>query len=803
MLLELIKLMDQGLLHLKPPMIMQNLVADIRSLGVERSAVLESLDIQLRSIQTAAPPHSKLAPHLRDLDGDDSIFRHFILKTYPATRSYKDLVSELSFCDESEFPILDLSPSTLTTTLSVEDINNFIYLNATDPELKLRPISINIILRTIYKNHCLQNNFLGSSLSYENSVADFFRKNKFHPIVECNIKAKLLSSSYRAEFAAATEKEEMEAGFSFGFGYNNDNLAKDLAEIDVNALALVFYLNDSPIVALDGRNIILSSKRKIGKLPPALGLNIRYLADNRIELYVEDPILAKHNNFKDYCQRSLESYRDLTAPDVAKGKGVGKSKTEKERKPEDKKKGARAAEKVAKAEKIKALQLKIEEDKKRKDEEKEAKRITQEAKRIAQEAKAAEEAMNEAVRIEALQLRTKEERNERKKKKKQEKKREKAMLAQASSSLPSALDETLESDIKPAAEELVEKFDTTHSTSATSEATSTPLLSIEVRKIQLQQASKTALIARKAMSFNPYSITVIPRPLSEFLETLKTKKEVSKIMLYGGFLYARNPKDMDFQVVFSDEFIATFLNDDLSGTQGILGLRAFLESILPEEIRDLIEISHHSPSKTYKMKIGDLIDITFIGESQYLSSQNWTSTIDAKYYDCRSSRIEFHPSFLEKYPPESWEESIAPFVINSEAREVYFRVVYVILPNVLNLSDHEQIKLIQDLTAAACKDFDHKPLEFIEAINFFKEHHKMTEYENILFNHSISSILNLASTNRIFFSEEEAKNLTSFASEASEALARYYHPPSPSTSTVPLKNSSPLQKASVARAPVS
>lgn len=320
------------------------------------------------------------------------------------------------------------------------------------------------------------------------------------------------------------------------------------------------------------------------------------------------------------------------------------------------------------------------------------------------------------------------------------------------------------------------------------------------------EISKCLQARRSARNFNPAIINYFPKELLELISKFNSSEQVRQPAIYGGFIYGKNPKDLDFQIVVSDDF---FSGDQKKDQDALATLFS----------PGLLDISKFTLAPTtqpiWKCKIGKQTEITFIRESDHKANQNWTSDIDAWVFDLRSGNLCAQSSFVGHV--ESVKSLISEglldvrqlprLAININANtDCFLRVIYGMLPTVLSLDDdRDKISaLARTLKANLAYGQDHKKrflsskeqlLDFygypevyneesftasikdlrsktLGAVGRFHDKHPMNEEERVLFNYSLAQFLK--GLDAQIFAEQISQGESGVRGRSAPATATYY-----------------------------
>jgi hypothetical protein len=253
--------------------------------------------------------------------------------------------------------------------------------------------------------------------------------------------------------------------------------------------------------------------------------------------------------------------------------------------------------------------------------------------------------------------------------------------------------------------------------------------------------------------FDPELIEALPPQLKELIERFKTSRYVEQCMMFGSAVYGnkRRPNDLDFCIVVPDGS----LKDEALA-------KHFFDSIPPELCATLRQ--EKAAVKTWKISIGSprpLAEITFSESSDYLRNPSWTVTPEAKFFNLRTSNIEFHPSFISHdstsyyflSPQEAGSEP--PFVISKTATNLTLRAIYASLPHGLpKLSGPDIFALGVGLSSKTrdlvCLEEEGKFSYLVDhVLSPFKEKHKITGNDEKVFDYEVAQILKTLPLNKL------------------------------------------------------
>lgn len=320
---------------------------------------------------------------------------------------------------------------------------------------------------------------------------------------------------------------------------------------------------------------------------------------------------------------------------------------------------------------------------------------------------------------------------------------------------------------------------------------------------------------RRNMVFDPAIINSFPQELLQLIKKFNDSKQVAQSAIYGGFIYGRNPKDLDFQVVVSDDF---FSGDPLLD-------EAKLAEFFPPELQSISKFTRApTTQQIWACNIGNQVEgqastqVTFIRESDHRINNNWTSDIDARIFNLRSGAFEFQPNFLHHIDAARAAVPIAnlpsiPININSGIN-CFLRVIYARLPEVLLPQNGDVISALArtlrvSLTCgqeyekhfessgaqAQLHDFYVNPVVYraqtfaisepalkgrtFNAIGKFYEKHQIAGEEKILFDYSLAQVLR--GVDAKVFAEEIHRAESVYLAKMLSEMASRFTPPQPST----------------------
>ena len=251
-------------------------------------------------------------------------------------------------------------------------------------------------------------------------------------------------------------------------------------------------------------------------------------------------------------------------------------------------------------------------------------------------------------------------------------------------------------------------------------------------------------LRKNCEAFHPKIISEFPAALKHSIENLCTKPEVLQPALYGGFIYGKNPKDLDFQIVMQNGFFTKKSEKEVVG---------FFKEIFPAELK--IECSKNIIPGTdgeavWRVEVGELVEFTFIEQRHHLANQNWTSNIDAQIYDLKRQAPCCQPTFLQRfgfYGTEIGHNSFGfPPTINERAKDWPIRLIYETLPSQLTPENNHRAvnyferffeKSVEINEDRSIKSFDQRLGE--KAMKFL-EHHPMSEEDAAIFHRNINEI---------------------------------------------------------------
>jgi hypothetical protein len=303
--------------------------------------------------------------------------------------------------------------------------------------------------------------------------------------------------------------------------------------------------------------------------------------------------------------------------------------------------------------------------------------------------------------------------------------------------------------------------------------------------------AKACLQRRKEIGrFDFHLLTEFPLTNSLVL-ALSLAPNALESMLYGGFIYSKSPNDLDFAIVVR--------NDSLENGAAAEEL---LKS-LPEELKRISRISQevigYEPSgkkrHAWKIKIGDVVDISCIEEKDYDTSQSWTSNVDAGYYNLRTGAIDHFFHFKQKFAEERrLKGPHLQFIINTDKADhqfYAFRFIYSTLmaglPKfdqgadgvVAELAKNLKFKLLSD--GMAFSESAHS-FSLQRLLKEFNRKHPMSADDRDDFNYNVAQVVNKLIKDRSL--SAEAASLKFGDVEKLEGVGKYITPsPTPSQSS--------------------
>lgn len=246
-----------------------------------------------------------------------------------------------------------------------------------------------------------------------------------------------------------------------------------------------------------------------------------------------------------------------------------------------------------------------------------------------------------------------------------------------------------------------------------------------------------AISTRKEVgTFDPELMTSFPPLLQATIKNCVDRVDlVAQPTIYGGFINGRNPKDIDFQMVMK--------NGSLHGKDE--DVQKLLTALLPPELAAIAKLEKKSVlPPIWKIEAGEAVEITFVEEANHITNSNWTSTLDARYFDLREGIMGFQPSFLQRCrlaPPTPF---FPPFIINENAKDLALRLPYSMLPNFfVPTKDDALINVVANSMSSYLVRVpaDSRLTTLQNKMGYFAVNHKITGEEKVLFDYSFAQIL--------------------------------------------------------------
>ncbi len=199
--------------------------------------------------------------------------------------------------------------------------------------------------------------------------------------------------------------------------------------------------------------------------------------------------------------------------------------------------------------------------------------------------------------------------------------------------------------------------------------------------------------------------------------------------VHGSAAYGYSPKDIDFEMVFSDAEFAELVKDisNLGRTKEETSKIAFekVAAFIPEEFRDIAKVEaifYRNKVSLISIKIGDEIDVTLIGDSTRRSASNWTNEIDARcfLYDAETK------DFVFEHKPSFASEGYTS--LNCNAKDFYLRIIYsAVMPFVMD--EELNWAILEEAKSSLHSNIIKDGLETtLRNISNFKTKHKIGKY---------------------------------------------------------------------------
>lgn len=175
------------------------------------------------------------------------------------------------------------------------------------------------------------------------------------------------------------------------------------------------------------------------------------------------------------------------------------------------------------------------------------------------------------------------------------------------------------------------------------------------------------------------------------------------------------------------------------------GVRNFLLEFVPQDLAEIARIEQKVQiPPVWRVDIGNYVQFTFIENQDHSRNKNWTSTLDAKYYDLRKEELRYQPDFTRVC--QLTGKKPIDLIINNRARNADLRFAYHILPQVLDEVKDEKIikQLLPALQAPIQKEtFGTRFGMLIKRIDDFCQNHIEGEGEEeaVKFHKNMSQII--------------------------------------------------------------